>query len=115
MTDYESVDYFTIDRATLTTRKYFDGVCACSIGQYMRACGVPVTTQRADEPARRVLARLSVRLYAHEDTLHNLITDANDRIRLCRKASSRRDHENVIVDAFKRAGVTCEFVGEYLW
>ena len=110
MTYGEPVLEFTIDRSLLTDLTYFHQGCACSMGEYLRACGV--------EDAFCVPASIEPlnALYATEvggTTAFLRIANSNDKLFTTKDPDERARLEARIIEGFDAAGITATFVGKY--
>jgi len=100
---------FTLDRARLAKSKFFDGDCACCLGQYALAAGHPghLTGDAAQKHVRGLLQPFM------EGKVYRTILTGNARLFEEKHADARAANEQSVIDAFAKVGVTATFTGEY--
>lgn len=100
---------FTLDRARLAKSKFFDGDCACCLGQYALAAGHPgyITDDAAQKHMRELLQPFM------DGKVYSVILIGNAQLFEEKDAAARAANEQSVIAAFAKAGITATFTGEY--
>lgn len=110
MTHIKPVLEFTIDRSLLTNLTCFHQGCACSMGQYLWACGVEdaYSVPASIEPLNALSAT-----EVGGTTAFLRIANSNDALFTTKDPDERARLEARIIEGFDAAGITATFTGEY--